>query len=519
MTGRDGLESEVDLVPALSVSGVSKWFGSQRALDDVSLTVRRGEVHCLLGQNGSGKSTLIKILAGFHEPDGAGEYLVDGAPVAFGSSADAHSRGMRFVHQDLAVIDKFSVTDNLALGGSYVGKWWLSTRRERRGAADVMRRFGIEGVPVSTPLSQLGASQKTMTAIIRAVSQGGTPKVLVCDEPTASLSENEKETLFSLLRVLRDQGVAILYVTHRLQEVFQIGDRVTVLRDGRNVAVGLPVSTLDHDSLVATILGGEPETFYETPPPPGREPVIEVDDLAGGEIRGLSLTVHSGEIVGVCGLMGSGAEQALPLIFGALPKDRGEVRVAGRTVKAGQPHGAVDAGLVFVPGDRKRLGGFLSWPLASNVTISSIPSVGPLKWLSAGREQAKVRGYLQRFNVVPASPKAIFSNLSGGNQQKVMIARTQHSNAAAVLIEEPTAGVDVGAKPAIYSALAGIARDGGSILLMTSDYEEASMICDRVLVLSGGEPVAWLSGDRLTPDSILSASLHFRSHGNEKADV
>ena len=301
-------------IPALEVSGIYKRFAGQRALEDVSLTLRHGEVHCLLGQNGSGKSTLIKILAGFHEPDSATKYLVDEKPVAFGAPSASHDHGLRFVHQDLALIDKLSITDNLALGGSYIGKRWLSSRRERRGAEEILQRFGLANIPVTTPVGKLDASQRAMTAIVRAMSQGDSPSVFVCDEPTASLSEGEKQRLFSLLRLLKDRGVAILYVTHRLQEVFQIGDQVTVLRDGRNVAT-LPVGSLDHESLVATILGRTPESFYETPPQPGSDPVIEVENLSGGDVRRLSVTVHSGEIVGLCGLMGSGAEQALPLNF------------------------------------------------------------------------------------------------------------------------------------------------------------------------------------------------------------
>jgi ribose transport system ATP-binding protein len=506
-------------VPALNVAGLSKRFGGQRALDNVSLTAHHGQVHCLLGHNGSGKSTLIKILAGFHEPDGDGQFVVDGAPVAFGSPVESHRHGLRFVHQDLALIDKLSITDNLALGGSYIGKKWLSNRRESRGAQETLRRFGITDVPVATPMAKLGASQRAMTAIIRAVSQGESPSVLVCDEPTASLSENEKETLFSLLRVLKDRGVAIIYVTHRLQEVFQIGDYVTVLRDGHNVVNSQPVASFDHDSLVATILGREPESFYTTPPPPSDKPVIEVEGLAGKQIGQLTLTVHAGEIVGLAGLMGSGVDEVLPLIFGAVPKTAGEVRVRGRTLKDGEPHDAVDAGLVYVPGDRKRLGSFAHWPLVSNITVSSIPSVGPMKWISERREEASVREHLKTFDVVPASPRSIFSTLSGGNQQKVVIARTRHSGAKAILVEEPTAGVDVGAKPAIYSALARIAGEGGCILLMTSDYEEASMICDRVLVLHAGVPVAWLAGDALTPDSILAASLRSRPNGEVMSDA
>lgn len=498
-----------DSTPVLELKHVSKQFGGEHALSDVSLTLERGEVHCLLGQNGSGKSTLIKVLAGVYVPDGPAEMTIEGQRAHFGSPVQARRMGLRFVHQDLALIEKLSVVDNLALGGSYVGKRWISTRRESRAAMAKLREFGVSGFSVTAPLEHLGISERTMTAIVRAVSQDGTAVVLVCDEPTAALSENEKGSLFKLLRFLKEQGVSILYVTHRLQEVFEIGDKVTVLRDGHNVASSVPVASLDHDDLVATILGRRPEAFYQpTVAAPSSEPVLEVTGLSGERIRDLSMTVHAGEIVGICGLMGSGVEEVLPLMFGARPKAAGTVSMRGQTRPVRRTIDAVKAGLAYVPADRKGLGSFVAWSVMQNVTICSIPAVRPLGLLSRRRERTAATRYIDQFNVVPANPEVRFGALSGGNQQKVVIARTQHSGAKAILLEEPTAGVDVGAKPAIYSALSAVARDdGGAIVMMTSDFEEASAVCDRVLVINEGIAFAWLSGSELTPDNILSASI------------
>jgi ribose transport system ATP-binding protein len=502
-----------DESPALQLSRISKRFGGQQALTDASLTLQRGEVHCLLGQNGSGKSTLIKILAGVEVPDTGGQYFIDGTKMDFGNPNEVRRLGLRFVHQDLALIEKLSVTDNLALGSSYVGTKWISSRREDRTAQKTLERYGITDIPASMKVSRLGLSQRTMTAIVRAMSQDETPLVLVCDEPTAALSEREKETLFELLRLLKSQGVAILYVTHRLSEVFQIGDRVTVLRGGRNVASEL-VASLDHDKLVSTILGREPETFYPTPMPSGLDSVLEIDGLAGGHLHDVSLDVHAGEIVGVCGLMGSGADDVLPLVFGATPRTGGTVKRPGLAQNLRTPSECTQAKIAYVPSDRNRLGSFVNWSVAKNMTICAIPTF--LGRVSRRRERAETTRLIDQFGVMPRDPHGRVGNLSGGNAQKVVVARTQHSGAEVVLLEDPTAGVDVGAKPAIYSALNEIARGGGAILLMTSDFEEASKICDRVVVIANGRAVVWLSGSALSPDAILSAAIHTPNPTTEK---
>ena len=312
----------------LALEGLTKTFQGQRALDEVSLDLRPGEIHCLLGQNGSGKSTLIKILAGYHSPD-SGSALIDGEPMELGSGQAAHQRGLRFIHQDLALIDSMSVVDNLALGESYGGKWWLSERKERERAERIFAEYDVH-IDVDELLVGIGAASQTMTAIVRALYHGDAARgILVLDEPTASLSERDKDHLFDLLRAIKARGGTLLYVTHRLHEVFELADRVTVLRDGRKVATR-DVEDLDHDSLIELILGRPLEAVYPVPPTPGADNVLEVTGLRGGALEDFTGTVRAGEIVGIVGLTGSGSEEIPYLIFGARRPDGGEVRLDGQ---------------------------------------------------------------------------------------------------------------------------------------------------------------------------------------------
>jgi ribose transport system ATP-binding protein len=472
----------------------------------VDLELRKGEVHCLLGQNGSGKSTLIKVLAGYHSPESGAVATVNGAPFELGNPVAAHEAGIRFIHQDLALIDALPVVENLALGERYRGRRWLSDRAERGEARRVFESYGLD-IDVSAPLGSLGSAQRTMTAIVRALHHGDAARgILVLDEPTASLAEADKEHLFRLVRGIVADGGTVLYVTHRLQEIFEIGDRVTVLRDGRKVALR-DVADLDHHSLVELIVGRRMETFYPDLPAPGTEPVLEVQGLRGGAVAELSVTVHSGEIVGVVGLQGSGVDDVPHLIFSAQPRAGGTIRLDGARLDAASPNGAVRSGLAFVPGDRKRLGGMPQWTLRENVTLPRVMGRGPLKWLASRAERVEVDPLLRRFEVTPPDAENRLSALSGGNQQKVLIARWIRCGARALLLEEPTAGVDVGAKRAIYDALTAAAAGGAAVLVTTSDFEEACALCDRVLVMREGRVGAELAGDRRTPDHILTEAL------------
>ena len=313
---------------ALAIRSVSKAFQGQWALRDVDFELRPGEIHALLGQNGSGKSTLIKILAGYHEPEPGATALRNGEPFDLGSGPAAHEGGLRFIHQDRALIDGLTVTDNFALGERYRGRWWLSDGAECAEVKRVFADYGLDIDPRSA-LHRLGPAQQTMTAIVRALYHSGDgPGILVLDEPTATLPEDETKQLFELIRRVRDRGGAVLYVTHRLQEVFELADRVTVLRDGRRVAT-CDVADLGMDQLIELIIGRPLESLYPEPPEPRDDVVLSVDCLRGTIVRDVSLKVHAGEILGVTGLVGSGYEELLQLIYGARPCESGQIQIDG----------------------------------------------------------------------------------------------------------------------------------------------------------------------------------------------
>jgi ribose transport system ATP-binding protein len=492
---------------ALSLEALSKVFQGQAALSGVDLEVRKGEVHALLGQNGCGKSTLIKILAGYHQPESGSTARVNGKVFELGSAASADAAGLRFVHQDLGLVEEFDAVDNLALGSRYVGSWWLSDRRERRAARELLARYGIH-VDVSAPLSTLSVANRAMLAIIRAVHSGiSEDSIIVLDEPTAALPDNEVHQLFGLIRQLRDRGVTVLYVTHRLREVFEICDRVTVLRDGRPVATR-ETQTLDQASLVELIIGRPVEDFYPEPATPREDVALEIDQLSGDEVDGVSLCLHRGEILGVTGLVGSGYETLLSLIYGGRRPTNGSVRIDGREIAAGQPASSVAAGVAYASADRKRLSAMLDWTVRENITLPRIRATGPLRWLGARREAKDAEPWLARLGVVPSGTERVFASLSGGNQQKAVIARWLRCGAKAFLLDEPTSGVDLGAKQEIYSSLSAVAADGAGILLSSSDAEELCSVCDRVIVMRQGRVAAALSGAELTVPSLVRYSIH-----------
>jgi ribose transport system ATP-binding protein len=491
--------------PALSVRGLSKTFQGQQALRQVALELQPGEIHCLLGQNGSGKSTLIKILAGYHSPDPGSEASVFGTKVELGPHM-ADRSGLRFIHQDLGLIDSLSVADNMSLSGTYPGRFWLSDREHVRSSQAILDSYGVQ-VDASVMIAELGLAARTLVAVVRALHFGPTEHaILVLDEPTAALAESDKQLLFTLLREVQSRGQTILYVTHHLQEVFELGDRVTILRNGSVVATR-PIGGLDHDSLVELILGRKLEALYPDHQESAGVPVLQADQLSGGNLKELSVSVRAGEIVGVVGLAGSGAEDVPHLLFGAQHRYSGVVRVDGQEIRPNSPAAAIKAGIAFSPGERKRLAVVGDWTVRENITLPRIEGRGRLRWLSRRAEGRDVAPYVAKYGVHPADPEARLASLSGGNQQKVVIARWMRSGAHVFLLEEPTAGVDVGAKRAIYDAILEAAAGGSAILIMTSDFEEAASMCDRVLVcrdggLGASVPRAEASTDRLLGESI-----------------
>ncbi|GAA3942378.1 sugar ABC transporter ATP-binding protein [Actinomadura viridis] len=497
--------SEVGRV-VLSIGSLSKTFPAQKALDDVDLVLRAGEVHCLLGQNGSGKSTLIKILAGYHSADPGATAVLNGTPMALGKAA-ARERSVAFIHQDLGLVAELDAVDNLALGNRYAGRWWLSGRRERRAAARLLAEFDVDIEP-GRPLAAATPGQRTMVAIVRAVAATcGAPALLVLDEPTASLPQHQVEQLFGLLRKLRDRGAAILYVTHRLREVFQLADRVTVLRDGRRITTRPVGGVGGADELVRLIIGRTPAEFSPPLPSPDSEVLLSASGVRGEQVADFSTDIRAGEIVGVTGLIGSGYDQALGLAFGARRRDGGEVRLEGRAVPDGRPDRAIAAGLAYAPADRKRLSTIPQWTARENVTLPRLPAAGPARWLGGRLERREVRPWIERLDVVPADPDRLLGLLSGGNQQKLVLARWLRVDARVLLLDEPTSGVDAGAKASIYDVLAGIAARGRAVVLSSSDAEELCAVCDRVLVMRDGAVRAELAKGELSVARIVSETI------------
>jgi ribose transport system ATP-binding protein len=491
--------------PRLVVEGLSKTFPGQLALDGASLTVAPGEVHALLGQNGSGKSTLIKILAGYHQPDPGASATYDRQSLTLGDAAAAHAAGLRFIHQDLALIPDLSVTDNLALGGRYAASAWLSDRREAGAAQDLLDEWGVK-VDAKARLRTLGQADRTMVAIVRAVRDGvQSSGMLVLDEPSAALPAHEVEYVFKLVRQLRDRGTSILYVTHRLSEVFQLADTVTVLRDGQ-VTGSRPVAGMDHDGLVAMIIGRALSNVYPEIPQPLDNPVLTVDGVRGASVRILSFQLREREIVGVAGLTGSGREAVADLLFGTRRRDEGSVRIGHTELRAESPGDSISHGLALLPADRKGVGSIPELTVRENVTLPAIDA-GRCHWLSLRAERRDVGGWLKRLGVVPDDPERPLATLSGGNQQRALIARWLRCKAKVFLMDEPTQGVDIEAKVEIYRAIRDAANDGASVLVASTDNDELAAICDRVIVMRDGRAVISLSGERLTSEALLEHSI------------
>jgi len=488
--------------PLLAVRGLSKTFGSTKALNAVDLDLRAGEIHALVGQNGCGKSTLIKVLAGFHKADPGTRISLAGDDIDLSSTADSRHAGFRIVHQDLGLVDTLSTVENLMLGRD------LATARggrirwdaERR---DVVRRMDALGYhfDVLRPVAELGAAERTGVAIARALWDWESARVLVVDEPTASLPREEVATLFAALARVRGAGLGVIYVSHRLDEIFAIGDRVTVLRDGQRVGTW-DVSNIDQDQLVSAMIGGE-----ELRPPRERVARAAADvaltaiGLTGTVVDGVDLEVRAGEVVGIAGLTGSGREEILPLIFGAAPRG-GRVLMDGRPVPA-RPRGAMRAGLALVPADRRREGALLGSTLRENLSLTDLgrftTRIGRLR---RSDETKEAEGWIGRLDVRPARAEAIFGLLSGGNQQKIVLAKWLRRRPRVLLLDEPSQGVDVGAKAVIHALAREVAQEGASVVIASSDDAELCDTCDRVLVLRDGLFVGEVSGDRLTIEEL-----------------
>jgi ribose transport system ATP-binding protein len=494
-----------EVMTLLEVTGVHKTFPGVRALDDVSFTLREGEVHALVGENGAGKSTLIKVLTGVYRPD-AGEVRYRGRAVSFATPLDAQRAGISTIYQEVNLIPLMSVAHNLFLGREPRNRLGLlDTARMNREASEILTRYGIV-TDVRRRLGELSLGTQQMVALARAVMIEA--RVVVMDEPTSSLEPREVDTLFGVIRALHGEGVGIVYVSHRLDELYQICDTVTILRDGRKVHTG-PLAGLRRIQLVSMMLGremSEGATAFSgaTTKDPGAPPVLEVSGLTSrARLHGIGFAVRPGEVVGLGGLLGAGRSETIKAIAGAYPLDEGDVRVEGRDLGRPSTVAAVKAGIAIQPEDRKAEGIVAGLSVRDNIALAVLPRMSRLGVVSESRIDAVVDTYMKRLRIKASSPGQRVGDLSGGNQQKVLLARLLATVPKVLLLDEPTRGIDVGAKAEVQSLIDELAAEGLGVVLVSSDAEELIEGSDRVVVLRDGVVVGVLDGATVTTEALL----------------
>jgi ribose transport system ATP-binding protein len=494
------------VAPILEMRGISKAFPGVRALERVSLTVQAGEVHFLLGQNGAGKSTLIRILCGAHHPD-EGEILVDGVSARLRSPADARRLGIAVIFQEFSLVPYLDVAQNIFLGREPRGRLpgTIDTRKMHADARRLLDALGL-ALDTRTLAHELGIAQQQVVEIAKALSQDA--RILVMDEPTAALSDHEVARLFERIRALKASGVAVIYISHRLQEIAAIGDRVTVLRDGRNVA-SLDAADATVDELVHLMLGRVVETTYRSRfcERPG-EVVLAVSDLsADSGVTAATLSVRAGEVVGLAGLVGSGRSELARAIFGADRVVRGTVLLNGQPL-AGGPVRAVRAGVGLVPENRKADGLALSRSVQDNVLVAGLRMLFPWGWYRASVASRIVHDVIARLRVATPSPERLVRFLSGGNQQKVVVGKWFVAGSRFFIVDEPTRGIDVGAKAEIYRLIEQLVADGAAVLMISSELAEVVAVCDRAYVMRDKTIVGELARTELTESRILTLAMH-----------
>jgi ribose transport system ATP-binding protein len=473
----------------LSVSGVVKEFPGVRALDGVDLEVAAGEVHCLLGQNGAGKSTLIKVLSGAHRAD-AGEIRWQGEPVAFGTPVAALRAGLATIYQELDLVDGLSVAENVFLGHEPATLGFTRRGATNDAARALLARLGHPDIRPTREVGTLSAAGKQVVSMARALSHDA--KLIVMDEPSAVLDSGEVENLFRVIRQLTADGVAVVYISHRLDEIRVIGDRVTVLKDGRTVAVGLPARTTPTAEVVQLMTGRTVEYAFPraTGVPAGAAEILRVEGLSRrGEFADVSFSVHSGEIVGLAGLVGSGRSEIVETVYGARKPSAGTVTMDGRRLRPGSVRSAIRSGLGLAPEERKSQGLLLYEPVYRNVSVSSLGRFARGGWVLPARELAAAVEVAERLDVRPADPRRPVRTLSGGNQQKVVLARWLLRECRLLILDEPTRGVDVGARVELYRLVRSLADRGVGVLLVSSEIPEVLGLADRVLVVRDGHIV------------------------------
>jgi ribose transport system ATP-binding protein/inositol transport system ATP-binding protein len=494
----------------LEMVGISKSFSGVKALHDAQLTLYPGEVHALLGENGAGKSTLMKIVAGIYRPD-SGQIRIQGQNVDIADIHASQKLGISIIHQELCLADNMSVAENIFLGREPTGGWtrFVDFKTMNRETRELLESYGLS-INAKTRVGSLTIAQQQVVEIAKALSMNA--RILIMDEPTASLSNKEVDRLFEAINLLKSQGVAIVYISHRMEEIFEISDRITVMRDGRYIGTKRTEEASAHE-LIKMMVGRELNELYPKPRHEVGETLFEVKSLSvGNKIRNISFSVRKGEILGFYGLVGSGRTEVMRAIFGIDRPSGGDFYMENVKIKINRPSDAIRHGLALVPENRKEQGGVMIHSVMDNLTLNVLDRL-----VRGGRVDKKLRQqlydeYVRKLSIKVASPDQKIGTLSGGNQQKVIIAKWLATHPKLLILDEPTRGIDVGAKKEIYELISEMAAQGISIILVSSELPEILNMSTRVITMREGTIAAELSGDDINQETIITYATGGQKH-------
>lgn len=493
-----------DAKTIIQCEGITKYFPGVKALDGVSFDIRQGEVHSLCGENGAGKSTLIKVLTGVHERDG-GRYLIDGKEVFFKSPQEGIENGVSCVYQELSIAPQLDVAKNLFIGNLPMKGGLVDHKTLYRRAAEILAELDLNISPKAIA-GDLSVGQQQMVEIGRALTRSA--RVIIMDEPTSSLSESETETLFGVIKKLTAKQIAVVYISHKLDEVLYLSDRITVIRDGKNI-VSKDKDEFTQEQLIANMIGRPLQNLYLKEPAEISDVMLDVRDLTRkGVFEDITFSVRKGEVVGFFGLVGAGRSEIMRAIFGVDKYNSGEVRIDGKKLRGGNPAEAIKAGLGFCTEDRKKEGLALKLQILLNMTLVRLPLLSKLGVIQRRVQRTAADRYVESISIKTPSVRQLVGNLSGGNQQKVVVAKWLMMNPKVLIVDEPTRGIDVGSKSEIYGLLSDLAKEGMAIVVVSSEIEEIMGVCDSVITIFEGHKTAQLDiTPELTREEVLACAL------------
>ena len=491
------------MTPILQATHISKSFAGVTVLDKVSLALEEGTIHALMGENGAGKSTFMNILMGMFPPD-SGEILIKGQPVHFSSARDALRHGIAMIHQELLVFPDLTVAENIFMGREPVKRLgWVDRKKINREAEALLRQLDLD-IPVTAKMRSLSIGEMQMVEIAKALSNNAS--ILIMDEPTSAISQREADSLFKTMFALKEQGKAIIYISHKMDEIYRLADTITVLRDGKYIATRSS-KDLPMEELIKLIVGRELTTFFNKQPARRGEVILEMRHISSPVLKDISLKLHQGEILGIAGLMGAGRTNIANVLAGLEKPSSGEILLKGKTVHIPDPKAAIRHGIGLVTEDRKQYGLVLEASVRDNITLASLKKHSRGVFLDPKKENDVADDEISRFRIKTASRQQAVGRLSGGNQQKVVIAGMYLNDPDIIILDEPTRGVDVGAKQEIYGFMADLVAAGKAVILISSELPEILALSDRILVVREGTIRAELDREKASPELIMHYAM------------